>query len=71
MKLPKYFGKIKKRVLAKHGSPQQRGRADAWYGRPPHPHCVYRNEHRYDLTEDMVKAYMYGYDNGIKGGKVY
>jgi hypothetical protein len=48
-----------------HGSPYDRGSADAWYNRPRDPHKypdgTYKGE-RVSLTDpDEIDAYMFGY----------
>lgn len=48
-----------------HGSPYDRGSADAYYGRPPRPHKWTDGLGRAevtDLTADEVKEYHAGYD---------
>ncbi len=55
--------------LPRHGSPQDRGSADAYYGRPYKPHYYVGDSitsekvEAADMTEAEVTAYCYGYDN--------
>lgn len=56
-------------LMADHGSPMDRGSADAYYGRPIDPHWwpegTY-NGHRIELdqmTDEQVKEYYEGYMN--------
>lgn len=46
-----------------HGSPYDRGSADAWYGRSPRPHYRDGNKEITDLTQDQRNEYMRGYDD--------
>jgi hypothetical protein len=50
-----------------HGSPQDRGSADAYYHRKPSPHYYKEiNGQRMlvtDLSQDELTAYMFGYNN--------
>lgn len=52
-----------------HGSPYDRGCADAHYDRPKNPHKypngTYNHPHigEKDLTTEEIEAYHYGYDN--------
>lgn len=52
-----------------HGSPQDRGSADAYYGRRPNPHWYPEGTgfgeriEECDMTVDQIKEYWYGYDN--------
>lgn len=56
-------------VRSKHGSPHDRGSADAYYGRAAKPH--YWPEGTYvgyevkmaDMTKEEIAEYMDGYDN--------
>ena len=56
-----------------HGSPYDRGGADAWYARPKNPHKYPNGTYRSDpviLTDpEEIKAYMAGYSEGIYSGK--
>lgn len=49
----------------RHGSPYDRGSADAYYGRAPRPHYFigesFHSPMVTDLTEDERAAYMAGY----------
>ena len=53
-----------------HGSPEDRGSADAYYGRPFNPH-YYRGANRdnrervgrADMTDEEIAEYTRGYDN--------
>ena len=55
--------------LPRHGSPQDRGGADAYYGRGFEPH--YYTGHTYqsdrvgaeDMTPAQIEEYRYGYEN--------
>jgi len=53
----------------KHGSPQDRGSADAYYGRPYDPHWWPEGTYmgtrveREDMTVDQLKEYEYGFMN--------
>ena len=51
--------------LPKHGSPRDRGRADAYYGRFPHPHkwLDALGVKRVELTDPQeINEYWKGYD---------
>ena len=58
-----------------HGSPYDRGSADAWYGRRPHPHwfpkgtymCKRIKEDK--MSEQEIAEYHFGYMNSEFGGK--
>jgi len=60
-------GKIVK--SPRHGSPQDRGSADAYYGRPLSPHYYVGNSitsrrvGEDEMTWGEISAYNYGYDN--------
>lgn len=55
--------------LPKHGSPRDRGSADAYYGRRPEPHYWPNGTlHGYkvtaeDMTAEEIADYYDGYDN--------
>lgn len=55
--------------IAKHGSPQDRGSADAYYHRKYDPHWWPEGTgkgvriEQQDMTEDQIAQYRYGYDN--------
>lgn len=55
--------------LPRHGSPQDRGSADRYYGRPYDPHyyvgasITSEKVEMADMTVDQIAAYRYGYDN--------
>lgn len=57
--------------MYKHGSPADRGSADAYYGRPPSPHYwpkgtkIGDKVERKDMTPEQIKEYHEGYDNQI------
>lgn len=57
--------------MYKHGSPADRGSADAYYGRPPKPHYwpsgTYQGYpvNREDMTPEQIKEYHVGYDSQI------
>lgn len=55
-----------------HGSPHDRGRADAYYGRPHNPHKMIhttgkpsKRVHKSDLKKHEIKAYSDGYQSAI------
>jgi len=60
---------IKKNELPSHGSPQDRGSADAYYGRPYAPHYYVGASMQSErvekdlMTIGEIEAYKYGYDN--------
>ena len=62
-------GMIIKDEIPRHGSPQDRGGADAYYRRPYNPHYyvddTYNSERveRENMTADEIAAYNYGYEN--------
>ena len=53
----------------KHGSPSDRGSADAWYGRRPEPHWwpqgTYHGEKITEdqMTEEQIRDYWSAYEN--------
>ena len=53
--------------LRMHGSPMDRGSADAYYWRPRSPHKypngTYNGERVTDLTPEEIEEYNFGYDN--------
>lgn len=55
--------------IPKHGSPQDRGSADAYYGRRPEPHWWPEGTghgtriEKADMTVEQIRQYWYGYDN--------
>ena len=55
--------------LPKHGSPQDRGSADAYYGRRFDPHWWPEGTGKgirvemADMTKEQIEEYTYGYDN--------
>ena len=55
--------------LPRHGSPQDRGSADRYYGRGFNPHYYLGDTmqsekiERNRMTVDEIAAYRYGYDN--------
>jgi hypothetical protein len=55
--------------LPKHGSPQDRGSADAYYGRRFDPHWWPEGTSKgirvemADMTKEQIEEYTYGYDN--------
>ena len=55
--------------LPKHGSPMDRGSADAYYGRPYEPHWYPEGTGHgkriteAEMTPDEIEAYRYGYMN--------
>jgi hypothetical protein len=55
--------------LPRHGSPQDRGSADAYYGRPLDPHYYVGDSitservEKDNMTVGEIAAYYYGYDN--------
>lgn len=60
--------------MSRHGGPNDRGAADAWYRRPYQPH--YFKEGTYtspiveqkDMTEDEVAEYKCGFDEVMAAG---
>ncbi len=60
---------ILKHIVPQHGSPQDRGSADRYYGRPfcPHywPHGSYHGTMiiENEMTSGAIEAYKYGWDN--------
>ena len=58
-----------------HGSPYDRGSADSWYGRRPHPHwfpkgtyeCPIIREDK--MSEQEIAEYHFGYMNSEFSGK--
>lgn len=70
VKTMKYdFDVIKIDERPRHGSPQNRGSADAYYGRPYNPHYYVgattppRRVGKENMTVGEIEAYKYGYDN--------
>jgi hypothetical protein len=51
-----------------HGSPYDRGRADAWYGRSPLPHKGSTSQRDTDLTPLEIAAYNRGFDDHYDAG---
>jgi len=55
--------------LPRHGSPQDRGSADAYYHRPYDPHYYVGNSitservEKDNMTVGEIEAYKYGYEN--------
>ena len=62
-------GVIQTESLPRHGSPQDRGSADAYYQRGCNPHYYVgasmqsERVEEADMTVDEIAAYMYGYEN--------
>lgn len=60
---------IKTDKMPSHGSPQDRGSADAYYGRTYAPHYYVgasmqsERVEKDNMTVGEIAAYMYGYDN--------
>ena len=58
----------------RHGGPYDRGSADAWYERPFNPHYFVGDSYNSDkisrdkMTEDEIKAYSAGYEEGMESG---
>ena len=54
--------------IPKHGSPQDRGSADRYYGRPFNPHWYPEGTHKgqrvelQDMTADEIVAYTKGFN---------
>jgi hypothetical protein len=46
-----------------HGSPYDRGRADAYYRRQPEPHKWVTEMQEILTNREEIDEYMYGYDN--------
>jgi hypothetical protein len=65
----------RKKYDARHGGPYDRGRADAWYLRECVPHYYKGGTHtselveKADMTEDEIKAYTAGFDEGMEWGE--
>ena len=59
------------RKIPEHGSPQDRGSVDRYYGRPFHPHWypqgTYHGEEVpvEEMSEEEIAAYEYGYENEL------
>lgn len=55
--------------LPKHGSPQDRGSADRYYGRPYNPHWYPSGTHKGkrigkdQMSNDEIAEYYYGFKN--------
>ena len=55
--------------LPKHGSPQDRGSADRYYGRPYAPHWYPDGTYKCTpipqelMTNEQIEEYKYGYEN--------
>jgi hypothetical protein len=56
--------------LPRHGSPEDRGSADYYYGRPMNPHYMERQADgnyirigREDMTDEQVQDYLRAYEN--------
>jgi len=55
--------------LPKHGSPQDRGSADRYYGRPYEPHFYPEGTYKGTcitkefMTNEQIEEYKYGYEN--------
>jgi hypothetical protein len=61
-----YYGRDNNSSSTDHGSPHDRGRADAWYGRNPVPHYFEGDSFmspRVDL-QDMTKQEIQSYQDG-------
>ena len=60
---------IEHEEIPEHGSPQDRGSADKYYGRGYHPHWYPQGTYKgkevthSDMTSDEIAEYKYGYDN--------
>ena len=60
---------IEHEEIPEHGSPQDRGSADKYYGRPYDPHWypggTYNGRRitQINMTADEIAEYKYGYDN--------
>ncbi len=58
-----------------HGSPYDRGSADAWYARPMSPHWYPKGTYMgkrvaaSEMSEQEIAEYNYGYMTGEFGGK--
>lgn len=54
--------------MRKHGSPEDRGAADSWYGRPKRPHWFPNGSFNppeikeKDMTPEQIAAYHKGFD---------
>ena len=70
--IPQHYNENGRR---KHGSPEDRGAADRYYGRAFNPHWEdhsgkYRRIEAQDMSRAEIEAYQFGYDNEI-GEKEY
>ena len=60
---------VESSTLPRHGSPQDRGSADRYYGRGYEPHyytgASYMSTYvpKEDMTAEEIAEYKYGYDN--------
>lgn len=61
-------------ILTRHGGPFDRGSADSYYGRPPHPHYyvggtgVSSKVERSAMTQTEIDAYYAGYEYNEQSG---
>ena len=61
----------------RHGSPHDRGGADAYYGRPARPHyhpngsLGAESVVEADMSEEQVAAYMRGYNDNVVVNKTF
>lgn len=60
--------------MSRHGGPNDRGSADAWYLRPYRPHyfkgATYSTEEvqTEDMTKEEIAEYRKGFDDGMASG---
>lgn len=60
--------------MSRHGGPNDRGAADAWYRRPYRPHyfkgATYSSEEvqAEDMTTEEIAEYKQGFDEGMASG---
>jgi hypothetical protein len=63
------YSQIRYDVLPMHGSPQDRGSADRYYGRPYSPHFWPEGTSHgtmvrsFEMSDTEIAAYKYGWDN--------
>lgn len=63
------YGVVHKDSLPKHGSPQDRGSADRYYGRSYNPHFWPEGTEKgfkvteSQMTQSEIEAYKYGFEN--------
>lgn len=55
----------------RYGSPDDRGKADAWYGRRFSPHKMVSGRYVTDLTKTERCEYEAAFNRAIEGGEAY